>query len=143
MAKCLIGGVEGDKARRERKVTLRVEVDQQDVLPSFLQSSSEIQRAGGLAHPTLLIGYCDDWHAAASLPSLLAQCRRSLGTPEAHNHSRLVPPENPKVLTSDCRWFNTDLFRALRSAVASPVFAAQLSILSSSPSWQLLQPGAG
>src|SRR5260370_21083498 len=119
MAKCLIGGVEGDKARRERQVARRVEVDKQDVLASFLQSSSEIQRAGGLAHPTLLIGYCDDWHAAASLPSLLAQCRRSLGTAAVHNHSRLVPPEKPKVLTSGCRWFNADLFRARPSAMAS------------------------
>src|SRR5919199_1073685 len=68
IADARVGCVDVDDARGDREVALRVEVDQQDALAGLLQRSSEIQRAGGLAHPAFLIGYRDDRHAAASLP---------------------------------------------------------------------------
>ena len=62
-------GVDVDDARRDRKVALRIEIDQQHAFAGLLQGGTQIQGAGGLAHPTLLIGYRDDRHAAASLLS--------------------------------------------------------------------------
>ena len=103
-----IDRVDVDNARSNRQVALRIKVDQQDALASFLKRSSEIQRAGGFSHPAFLIGYRDDRHAAASSISM-GKSWRSLGTSERAIHSRLVPGRNPKGPSGTSRWFNPSL----------------------------------
>src|SRR5207248_11442588 len=67
IANARMDGVDVGDAGSDRQVALRVEIDQQHTFAGLLEGGSEVQRGGGLADSTFLIGYRDDRHAAASL----------------------------------------------------------------------------